>query len=227
MSSINQVGLRVPEGGAIEDSAQLTMEEYSEYMYSRRKNEYTQFVKTLTTKFPIHPGMQLLEIGAGPGWISIFLAQRFSDITIDILEPSSDMIRVAHANAKKMGVGDRLTFHQGFSETAAELLPTRYDLIYSNDSLHHWVDPAAAFAQIEQLRNASGHVLIHDSRRDLTRFGRFIHYRLGKLFAGRMWQAWHDSIRASYIAEEIHAFCQIAGVHWRVIPDSMDLTILG
>ena len=83
---------RIPEGGAIIDAPEMTMTEYSQYMFKMRGKEYQNYARTLLKRANLPQNAQLLEIGSGPGWITMFMIQERPDLQITTLEPSEDMI---------------------------------------------------------------------------------------------------------------------------------------
>jgi len=216
---------RVIEGGAIKDDGDMTMEAYSDAVKKRLGKEYRQFVDDIITKFNIPEVARVLEIGPGPGWIGIWLAQRRPDLQIVGIELSKDMIRVAEANASAAGVANVSYINSGV-EDMRDVEDGTCDLVFSNGSLHHWTDPVAAFKEIARVLKPSGKVFIRDNRRDLTAGGKFIVNVLGRFVAGKMWKGWKTSIAAGYIPDEVTELFSQAGVEgWNVITNFMDLSI--
>jgi len=64
---------RIPEGGAIEDSSEMTMEQYSETMKKQLGKEYIRFAENVLEKVNPTANSHVLEIGPGPGWAGINL----------------------------------------------------------------------------------------------------------------------------------------------------------
>ncbi len=51
----------------------------------------------------------------------------------------------------------------------AYMIDDQHNVVYSNDSLHHWVDVSQAFRQINKILAKSGHVYIQqDSSKTIT-----------------------------------------------------------
>lgn len=86
--------------------------------------------KTLTSP------QQVLDIGTGTGVISLMLAQRFPQATIEALEIDADAYEQATENFENNPWGDRLfCFHASFQEFYEEV-DERYDLIVANPPFH-------------------------------------------------------------------------------------------
>jgi ubiquinone/menaquinone biosynthesis C-methylase UbiE len=217
---------RVPEGGAIEDNNEMSMEEYSERMKKKMGFEYRGFVKYILKNLNPPENAKVLEVGPGPGWIGIWLLKERPDMTLDGLEASPDLIRVATKNATEEGVSDRVQYIHGFVEKMDMIPHDTYDLVISNDSLHHWEDPLKGFLEIARVLKSDGMLHIEDERRDLGVRGKFILYVLGPLIARSDWKWWKSSVKASYTPAEIRKFLDQGNLmDWVVKPNFIGLSI--
>jgi len=224
---MKKIKQRIPEGGAIEDSSEMTMEQYSETMKKQLGREYIRFADNVINKMHPDEGIRVLEIGPGPGWAGINLLLKRIDLYLDGLEASSDMIRVATNNAKQEGLSDRIQFREGIAEEMKDIPNNHYDLIISRDSLHHWIEPEKVFLQIKRVLKENGKIYIHDHRRDINLFGRLIVNIIGSLVAGKMLKYWKSSIAAAYTKEEIEKVLEkIDCKNWKVDTELMDLTLV-
>ncbi len=223
---MNKAKPRIPEGGAIKDAPDLAMEQYSELMQKRLGREYRRFVKHVVQAIKPPEGARVLEIGPGPGWVGIWLAQQRRDLVLEAVEASPDMIRVARANAVREGVADRVRYLDGVVEDMAEIPSGGHDLVISRDSLHHWQDPFRAFQEIARVLKPRGKVYIQDSRRDQGWGARLIVRVMGPLLAGDMAKYWQSSIAASYTPSELESMLRSLSLDaWVVKTDFMDLSI--
>ena len=217
---------RIPEGGAIEDSSEMTMEQYSEIMKKLLGKEYKRFAANVTNKIKPLQNSLTLEIGPGPGWAGINLLKQRNDLMLEGLEASSDMVRVATENAAKEGLAEKVTYKTGMGESMKSIPDQHYDLVISRDSLHHWKNPKKVFLEIRRVLKPDGKIYIHDHRRDLNFFGRSIVAVFSRLIAGDMGKYWRSSIAASYTKEEIEKILKkIDCSDWQVNTELMDLTI--
>jgi len=109
-------------------------------------------------------GARVLEVGCGPGRLSILLARRHGlDVTGLDLDPA--MIERARANAERSENerGARPSFIEG-DVASMEFPDGSFDLVVSTLSLHHWAGPAAGLAEIARVLRPAGRVLIWDLR---------------------------------------------------------------
>jgi len=218
---------RIPEGGAIVDSCEMTMEEYSDTMKKQLGKDYIRFSDNVVNILSPDKNSRVLEIGPGPGWAGISLLRKRQDLHLDGLEASSDMIRVATENAKNAGLIDRIRYMEGIAEEMKGILDNQYDLIISRDSMHRWIDPEKVFLQIKRVLRENGKIFIHDHRRDINLFGRLIVNIVGTLIAGKMAKYWKSSIAAAYTKGEIETILEkISCKDWTVETDLMDLIIV-
>ena len=109
-------------------------------------------------------GARVLEVGCGPGHLSIRLARQHGlDVTGLDLDP--DMIERARANADRAEDGDerRPSFLVG--DVVSMPFPDgTFELVVSTMSMHHWADPAASLAEIARVLRPGARALVWDFR---------------------------------------------------------------
>jgi ubiquinone/menaquinone biosynthesis C-methylase UbiE len=217
---------RLPEGGAIEDSSAMTMEQYSETMKKQLGKEYIRFADNVIGKINPTQNSLVLEIGPGPGWAGINLLKKRTDLKLEGQEASPDMVRVATENAEKEGLIERAHYSTGVGEEMKGIPDQHYDLVISRDSLHHWTDPKKVFLEIKRVLKPDGKLYIHDHRRDLNFFGKLIVTVFSALIPGGMGKYWRSSIAAAYTREEIQTiFKELQINQWIIYTNFMDLVI--
>jgi ubiquinone/menaquinone biosynthesis C-methylase UbiE len=101
-------------------------------------------------------GARVLEVGCGPGHLSIRLARQHGlEVTGLDLDPA--MIQRARTNVDRLGDGDerRPSFLVG--DVASLAFPDgSFDRVVSTLSMHHWADPAAGLAEIGRVLRPGG-----------------------------------------------------------------------
>lgn len=109
-------------------------------------------------------GARLLEVGCGPGRLSILLARRHGlDVTGLDLDPA--MIERARANAERSGNGGerRPSFLVG--DVSSLAFPGEsFDVVVSTLSMHHWADPTVGLTEIGRVLSPNGRALVWDFR---------------------------------------------------------------
>jgi ubiquinone/menaquinone biosynthesis C-methylase UbiE len=115
-------------------------------------------------------GARVLEVGCGPGHLSIRLARQHGlDTTGLDLDPA--MIERARANANRAGNGDerRPSFLVG--DVASIPFPEgSFDLVVSTLSMHHWANPTAGLADIDRVLRPGSRALVWDFRQGFLPF---------------------------------------------------------
>jgi ubiquinone/menaquinone biosynthesis C-methylase UbiE len=107
---------------------------------------------------------QILEVGCGPGHLSIQLARRHGlHVTGIDLDPA--MIERARANVDSAGegAGRRPGFLIG-DVTSLAFPDESFDLVVSTLSMHHWADPTAGLTEIGRVLRPGGRALVWDFR---------------------------------------------------------------
>lgn len=193
---------RVPEGEAIIDMPELSMEELNEE-FKKRMREYRKFAKFILYKLNVKDNSKVLEIGPGPGWITIVMAQDNPTLKITGVEISEDMIRVANKNIDNEGVKDRIVFLRGDATDMFQFEDNSFDVIITHDSLHHWDNPIGVFNEIARVIRPNGIFCVGDGRRDIG-LGAKVIFKIAKLMISKeISYYWKTSIMAGYTPEEI------------------------
>ena len=113
----------------------------------------------------VAPGeARVLEVGCGPGQLSIRLARAHS-LDVTGLDLDLAMIERARANADRefVRVEGRPSFVVG--DAASLPFPDRsFDMVVSTLSMHHWADPTAGMAEIHRVLRPGGRAFIWDLR---------------------------------------------------------------
>jgi SAM-dependent methyltransferase len=125
-----------------------------EHLY-RRVAEDTE--RELAARGRIHRPL-IIDLGCGPGDLAVAMSRRLRDARIVGIDLSPSMLLWAGRHATTDG---RLRFIVG---DAADLPfdNASIDLVVSTLSLHHWTEPAEAFAEIARVLRPDGVALIYD-----------------------------------------------------------------
>lgn len=107
-------------------------------------------------------GGRVLEVGCGPGRLSIALARR-RGLEVAGLDLDPAMIERARASAERAADSSRPSFRVG--DVAALPFPDgSFDLVVSTFSMHHRADPAAGLVEIGRVLRPGGRALVWDFR---------------------------------------------------------------
>jgi SAM-dependent methyltransferase len=105
-------------------------------------------------------GAKVLEVGCGPGRLSILLAREYGfEVTGLDLDPA--MIERARANAARDAHEPQFIVGDVASMALAD---GAFDIVVSTLSLHHWDDPTAGLTEIGRVLRPGGRALVWDFR---------------------------------------------------------------
>ena len=143
---------------------------------------------------------RILEIGPGPGFISIEIAKLLPQVEIVGLDASSTMVEIANSNAEEAQVASRVTFQLG---NASQMpFPTEsFDFVVSNGSLHEWKEPVKILNGVHDVLRNGGTARISDLRRDAP--GELKQELAGQIDSWVMRWGLKKSFSEAYTREEI------------------------
>jgi ubiquinone/menaquinone biosynthesis C-methylase UbiE len=126
------------------------------------RDEYRKLAAKVSSKVQIG---KALEIGPGPGYISIELAILSPELQIIGLDISETMIEIAKNNVKECGLSDRIELKRG-NASKMPFEGSSFDFVISNGSLHHWKKPVGIFNEIYRVLKQGCEAFISDLRKD-------------------------------------------------------------
>jgi ubiquinone/menaquinone biosynthesis C-methylase UbiE len=144
-----------------------------------------------------------LDIGTGPGQITLKLALRLSLWKFIGVDRSQKMIDEALANmAATAPVTGRLEFQMA-DGNRLDYPDASFDLVVCNSVLHHFVEPQNLLAEMARVVKPRGAILLRDLRRP-SRLKYPLHVRWhGRRYTGTMNKLYRDSVRAAYTVPEL------------------------
>lgn len=105
------------------------------------------------------PEMSLLDVGCGPGSITLDLASRVGQV--EGVDASEQAVAVAEAARVDAGVGN-VVFRRG-DATALPYDDATFDVAYAHQVLQHLVDPVAALREMRRVVRPGGIVAVRDA----------------------------------------------------------------
>jgi ubiquinone/menaquinone biosynthesis C-methylase UbiE len=218
---------RIPESEAI---AEMTdARRFSEVMGNNRFRQanYRQLAHR-AVDLGLPPRAKVLDMGTGPRFVATEVAKLLtgSECQVVGLDLSGAMLTLAAENAAKAGVNGILTWREG-DVKAMPFEDGDFDLVISNDSLHHWEDPLPVFDEIARVPKDYGSCIIHDSKR-LQHWWPWLFVKMISLMIPPDFRIhWWNSIKSSYTADELLALLKRSRlIDWRLNEDFMDLMVI-
>ena len=110
----------------------------------------------------LRAGQRLLDIGCGPGTITLDLAERVAPGPAVGIDPAAEVIERARATAAADGRKLDVTFEVG-DVYALDVADGSYDVIHAHQVLQHLTDPVAALVELRRVLAPGGLLSIRDS----------------------------------------------------------------
>jgi ubiquinone/menaquinone biosynthesis C-methylase UbiE len=105
----------------------------------------------------LRPGLDLLDVGCGPGTITIDLAARVAPGRVLGLDPAPGVIEEARAAA----TGGTVSFEVG-DVYALDLPDESFDVVHAHQVLQHLGDPVAALREMARVCRPGGLIAVRD-----------------------------------------------------------------
>lgn len=113
----------------------------------------------------LSPGMDLLDVGCGPGTITLDLAERVAPGRVRGIDASADVIAAAVASAstdRATGTTAEVEFSVG-NAYALDAADSSVDVVHAHQVLQHLADPVAALAEWRRVVKPDGLVAARDA----------------------------------------------------------------
>ena len=154
---------RIPEPELMDEAGQVLAYAQADFAASD-----AAMVERLAQLCDEDPGTALVDLGCGPGNISLLLAARWPAAKVLGLDGAPRMLAVARERlaGAPLELADRLRFEQTLLPLAAAgELEAHFSAVVSNSLLHHLHDPAVLWQTVTQLGAPGAFVYVQDLRR--------------------------------------------------------------
>jgi SAM-dependent methyltransferase len=108
----------------------------------------------------LRPGLTVLDVGSGPGTITVDLAARVAPGRVTALEASANALDLTRAEAERVGC-TTIDFVVGDVQ-ALDLPDASFDVVHAHQVLQHVVDPVAALGEMVRVCRPGGIVAVRD-----------------------------------------------------------------
>jgi ubiquinone/menaquinone biosynthesis C-methylase UbiE len=153
---------------------------YARWMRVGSRLFYAPFARQIVKSLPpVEAGSTIVDLGTGPGLLSVELCKLLPQAIVMGVDPSAEMLEVARRNADQAGV---LNYETRLGR--AEQLPLRSgsrNVVVSQSSFHEWDDAQKGLSEVFRVLEPGGHVILRDYNRTWlsawkrSLFGRFHH----------------------------------------------------
>lgn len=146
---------RIPEPELMDDPKQAEA-----YARADFEAENQGFIERFKEYFPEFSQGAVLDLGCGPGDISIRFAKFYPACQVIGIDASTPMIQLGEQAVKEAGLSDRITLRcERYEEVAGARIA---DAVISNSLLHHLPNPLQFWQKIRQLVRPGAPVLVMD-----------------------------------------------------------------
>ena len=157
---------RIPEPELMDEAGQVLAYAQADFAASD-----AAMVERLAQLCDEDPGTALVDLGCGPGNISLLLAARWPAAKVLGLDGAPRMLTVARERlaGAPLELANRLRFEQTLLPLAAAgELEAHFSAVVSNSLLHHLHDPAVLWQTVTQLGAPGAFDYVQDLRRPAT-----------------------------------------------------------
>jgi arsenite methyltransferase len=119
--------------------------------------------KIVECQAPLERGAMIVDLGTGPGLLSIQLHRLWPQAKIIGVDLSGEMLEIAKKNADKAGVSNYETRLGRAEEIPIE--SNSVDLVVTQSSLHEWENPRQGFSEIFRILKPGGSLILKDYNR--------------------------------------------------------------
>ena len=154
---------RIPEPELMDEAGQVLAYAQADFAASD-----AAMVERLAQLCDEDPGTALVDLGCGPGNISLLLAARWPAAKVLGLDGAPRMLAVARERlaGAPLELANRLRFEQTLLPLAAAgKLEAHFSAVVCNSLLHHLHDPAVLWQTVTQLGAPGAFVYVQDLRR--------------------------------------------------------------
>lgn len=165
----------------------------------------------------LHGGLDVLDVGCGPGTITADLAERVDPGRVTGIDPSPDVLEQAGTTAAQRGV-ENVRFVEG---DVYELGDDTYDIVHAHQVLLHVPDPVEALRAMLRVTKPDGLVAARDTDyagmswwpedprldRWLEVYRSVAHAHGGECDAGRRMLSWARAAGASEVTPSGSVWC--------------------
>lgn len=109
----------------------------------------------------LRPGLSVLDVGCGPGTITVDLARAVAPGRVLGIDPAPDAVDAARAEARARGV-DTVEFAVG-DVYALDLPDASVDVVHAHQVLQHLADPVAGLVEMRRVCRPDGLVAARDA----------------------------------------------------------------
>jgi ubiquinone/menaquinone biosynthesis C-methylase UbiE len=111
---------------------------------------------------------RILDVGTGPGYLPVRIAETAPEIEIEGVDLSRRLIGMARRRAEEAGVSDRVRFRTA-DANRLPFLDDSFDMVISTGSFHAWKNPVRVMNECRRVLKRGCEAWIYDPAQILTK----------------------------------------------------------
>jgi SAM-dependent methyltransferase len=142
------------------------LERVREYARGHKKYAGLMYGGTIKVVQTLGISGRFLDMGAGPGFLTVMMAQKYPDISITAVDISPHMALVANEYIVESNLEDRIQYVVGDAGNRDFMNKLgKFDFVYSTFCLHDWRPPDDAVRNLWEAVKDGGFLYLLDFRR--------------------------------------------------------------
>ena len=139
-------------------------EQHARWAKMSSRLSYAPFARRIVESLaPLEGGSTIVDLGTGPGILSIELHKLLPQAKIIGVDLSSDMLEIAKKNAGEAGMSNFETRLGKAEEIPVE--PNLVNLVVTQSSFHEWEDQRKGLSEIFRILKPGGSLILKDYNR--------------------------------------------------------------
>ena len=139
-------------------------EQHAKWAKMASRLTYAPFARKIVGSLaPLESGSTIVDLGTGPGILSIELHKLLPQAKIIGVDLSSDMLEIARNNADEAGMSNYETRLGRAEEIPIE--SNSVNLVVTQSSFHEWEDPQKGLSEVLRVLKPSGNLILKDYNR--------------------------------------------------------------
>lgn len=219
-------------------------ESFSGGDYYNKQTQDEQHLRAILEFLPLKPGMKILDLGTGSGYLAFPIAREYTEISIvglDIVEKALEDNRI---RAEKEGLRNiNFVTYDGIQFPFAD---GEFDMVISRYALHHFPDIQKSISEVSRVIKAGGYFFVSDPTPNANDISRFVDEYMQlkkdghiKFYTKDEWKeigmkaglnylgAFESSIRFPKKKDTAYGFEELLTKHDKSIIDSYKLEVIG
>ena len=136
----------------------------SDWLYQRGPARYYQSAYRAIAEAVTVEGGRILDIGCGPGWLSVHISRHGAAAEAVGIDHSAAMVRAARQNAQSDGNVHILQM----SAAELEFSDGSFDAVSAVQTAHHWKEPGVILKEMHRVVVDGGSCYLYEADRSAT-----------------------------------------------------------